>query len=190
MLAEAAAAAAAAAAASTSGASRIFGMLVAITPETAILMSAAAQKRVAHPRVASGDEASGLRRIDSVVTKDETARTIAVQMMLFVSLCSRRLQRRVHWCWKLLSILPAVADPSHNGGAAAPRLSTRQKHDTHSDPHPRSALAPTHRGLFMNMPPPAIIMSALPKRSRCSSQSSDAGRWYANILLSAHDALS
>lgn len=37
----------------------------------------------------------------------------------------------------------------------------------------------------MNMPPPAIIMSALPKRSRCSSQSSDAGRWYANILLSA-----
>lgn len=37
----------------------------------------------------------------------------------------------------------------------------------------------------MNMPPPAIIMSALPKRSRCSSQSSDAGRWYAKSLSSA-----
>lgn len=40
MLAVAAAAAAAAAAASTSGASRTLGMLVAMTPETAILMSA------------------------------------------------------------------------------------------------------------------------------------------------------
>lgn len=42
--------------------------------------------RKAHPSVARGDEASGLRRIDSVVTNEDTASTIAVQMILGVSL--------------------------------------------------------------------------------------------------------
>lgn len=77
--------------------------------------------------------------------------------------------------------LPAAAD--HQATAQVPQHHGLQKPTVTQSRSSRTAR--THRGLFMNMPPPAIIMSALPKRSRCSSQSSDAGRWYAKTLPSA-----
>lgn len=57
-------------------------MLVAMTPDTAMLLSAEVKLYSAYPSVARGEDESGLRRIVSDVAYEDTASTIAVQMIL------------------------------------------------------------------------------------------------------------